>query len=171
MAPRETAFLIHSQGPDMKYLSACFLALACSGAIASALALSSDAGPEFGPGPQGDGGPGAGMHMPPPHGGPGMLRGVALSEAQEQKAFAIRHAAEALMFEQMRILRKAHDTLRDAGASPQFDEAKAASAAAAAGRASAAIALSRARVESQLLALLTPEQRSQLARPEPRSPR
>ena len=139
-------------------------ALAFAGAMASIPALGADGGAMQAPhgphGPHGepDRGPGLERGMPP---------GVVLDDAQEQKAFAIRHAAEPLMFEQMTALRKAHDTLRQLGESVQFDEAKAAAAASAIGNASAAMALSRARVASQMTALLTPEQRAQLAQRHP----
>lgn len=135
----------------MKLLPCYILALACSGAIAGTPA--GERGPHMGPG----------MGMPQP-------AGVALSEAQEKKAFAIRHAAEPFMFEQTTALRKAHDTLRQLADAPQFDEAKAGAAASAAGNASAALALSQARIDSQMRALLTPEQRAEAAQRRPRPP-
>ncbi len=149
----------------MKLRFSHFLALAFAGAMASVPALAFDGGGIDGPpGPHGDHGrgPGPGVAMPP---------GVHLNEAQERKAFAIRHAAEPLMFEQSMALRKAHDTLRALGESVQFDEAKAAAAASAMANASASMALSRARVASQMLALLTPEQRAEMAQQRPMPPR
>jgi len=150
----------------MKLFPCYLLAIACTGFIASTPALSAEGGPGPAHGPHDSREPGM-----PPHGGPGMLHGVHLSEAQEQKAFAISHAAEPLMFEQSAALRKAHEQLRELGAAPRFDEARAAAAASAAGNASAAMALSRARVASQLVALLTPEQRAQLDQRRPAPPR
>ncbi|MES2018485.1 MAG: periplasmic heavy metal sensor [Pseudomonadota bacterium] len=133
----------------MKLRQSCIAALAFAGVMASAAAQLP--GPP--PGPPGE------------HGrGPGMV----LSEAQEQKAFAIRHAAEPARFEQEMALRKAHDALRQMADSGQFDEAKAGAAAIEIGNASAALALGRARVESQIAALLTPEQRAQAAQHHPR---
>jgi protein CpxP len=150
----------------MKILPCYLLALACTALIITTPAMSAEAGMDA-PGQQ-DGrgrGPGPGMDGPgmPMHGGHGRFHNLGLSEAQEQKAFAIHHAAEPLMFEQSIALRKAHETLRALGESPQFDEAKAAAAASAAANASAAMALSHARVASQMMALLTPEQRAKLA--------
>jgi protein CpxP len=108
---------------------------------------------------------------PPPHGPMGEFGhgpGPELNEAQQQKAFAIRHAAAPQIFEQHTALRKAHDALREMADSGQFDEAKAAAAAAAIGKASAALALAHARVDAQIAALLTPEQRAQGQRHHPR---
>ena len=89
------------------------------------------------------------------------LRDVALTEAQEDKLFAIGHALAPQQREQEREARKAHEALRALADSGQFDEARAASLAQAEGNAVAALALLRARADAQVLAVLTPEQRKQ----------
>lgn len=148
-------------------------------------------GPAHGRGPHGDRGPedgaqhgfggsrpGApGLDGPTPDGpiphamrphGPGgfglfgRLHRLQLSEAQEDKLFALTHAAAPRQRNQEKAERKAHEALLALGASPQFDEARANAAARALGQAIAEGALLRARLESQVLALLTPEQREQL---------
>ena len=142
-------------------------------------------GPGDGPrhhgfGPSGPGAPGPEMPfdgMPfdgPPfdgapfHGAPfgpgplGHLRHLDLSEAQQDKLFAIMHAAAPQQRAQMKAERKAHEALRALGGSPRFDEARANAAARDLGQAIAAGAVLRARIESQVLALLTPAQREQM---------
>ena len=99
-------------------------------------------------------------------GGHGMrfLRGLHLTEAQQDKVFAIMHAAEPQQREQMKIVRKSHEALKALAGSGQFDESKAAALAQSGGQAMAAVALLHARTEAQVMALLTPEQRQQAAR-------
>ena len=106
-----------------------------------------------------------------PHGGPGLpfLHGVELTEAQQDKVFAITYAAEPALREQGKAARAAHEALRALAGSPQYDDKKASALAQAIGQSAAAAALQQARIESQVLALLTPEQRKQLA--EARAPR
>ncbi len=106
------------------------------------------------------------------HGGHGLpfLRGVTLTEAQRDRVFAITHAAEPQQREQMKSAHKAHEALDAMAASGQFDEGKAAALAQTAGQAMAAMALSHARIEAQVMALLTPEQRQQAASEHARRP-
>lgn len=92
-----------------------------------------------------------------------MLRGVELTEAQEDKLFAIVHALEPQRRQHERDARKAHEALRTLADSGQFDESKAAALAQAEGRAVSALALQRARADAQILAILTAEQRKQQA--------
>lgn len=136
-----------------------------------------DGGPRGGQlppgGPMGHGGPmqGGPMHGGPmeggpmQHGGPGLpfLHGVELSEAQQDKVFAITYAAEPSMREQGKAARAAHEALRALAGSAQYDDKKASALAQTIGQSAAAAALQQARIESQVLALLTPEQRKQLA--------
>ena len=107
-----------------------------------------DHGPDREDGP--DRGPGAGMH---PH-------GVKLTEAQQDKLFALHHAAEPARREREKAIRRAHDGLRDMDESGKFDDAKAAALAQTLGQAFAAEELDRAREHAQFLSLLTPEQRA-----------
>jgi periplasmic protein CpxP/Spy len=104
-----------------------------------------------------------------PFGGPGMggeppfLRGLELSEAQQDKVFAILHAQEPYLRDQGKAAGKAHAGLRELAHAAQYDDAKAAALAQAGAQAMANIALQHVRTEQKLLALLTPEQRKQLA--------
>ena len=102
---------------------------------------------------------------PPPRDarGPGMHHhGVALTEAQQDKLFALHHAALPARREREKAMRRAHDALRDMGESGTFDEARAAALARTLGQAIAAEELDHAREQAQFLALLTPEQRAQM---------
>jgi protein CpxP len=122
-----------------------------------------DHGPDAGPGPGERRGPGG--HAPR-HGmgGPGLpfLRGLDLSEAQEDRLFAILHAQAPQLREQDKIEDKAHEALRamlDAG---DYNEARAAAHTKALGQAIAARELLRVRTAGQVMALLTPEQRARI---------
>lgn len=145
----------------MKLLPKTILALAFGGLVLGASAQPADGGGMGPPGaPHGERGaaPGIDVGVPP---------GVVLSEAQQQKAFALRHAAAPELFEQMTALRRAQETLRQLAESSQFDDAKAAAAAGALGKATAALALAHARMAAQMQALLTPEQRAKAAEHHP----
>lgn len=141
----------------MKLLPCAVLALSCIGVAASSPAFSGEhALPDE-----------MGMRIGPMAGhGPGRQHGsgpeLQLSDAQEQKAFALRHAAEPARFEQMAALRTSHEALRALVESGRFDETRAAALSQAIGKASAALALAQARSDAQFLALLTPEQRARL---------
>ena len=100
-----------------------------------------------------DRGPGRGpMH---PH-------GLKLTDAQQDKLFALHHAAEPAQRERDKAIRRAHDGLRELAESSRFDDAKAAALAQTLGQAIAAEELDHAREQAQFLALLTPEQRATL---------
>lgn len=116
-------------------------------------------GPErFGFGGHGPGAPGPDMPF-----GPMMpLHGLKLTEAQQDKVFAILYAQAPQHREHDKAIRKAHEALRDLGHADKFDDAKAGAAARDLGQAVAADALLRAHTEAQVLAVLTPEQREQL---------
>ena len=121
--------------------------------------------------------PGQG-NMPPPgppmgaHGphqrGPGVAHGVDLTDAQDDKVFAILHAQEPKRREYTRTLHDSQEALRTLGGAEQFDDAKAASLAQAAGSALAALTLLDARTDAQVRAVLTPEQRKQSLENRPR---
>jgi periplasmic protein CpxP/Spy len=126
-----------------------------------------DGGHERGPGGHGFGGFGFGGHGPGVPGpdmpfGPMPLHGLKLSEAQDDKLFAIMHAQAPQRRENDKAIRKAHEALRELGRADKFDDAKAAALARDLGQAVAAEALLQARTEAQVLAVLTPEQREQL---------
>jgi Spy/CpxP family protein refolding chaperone len=94
-------------------------------------------------------------HMP-------SFRHLQLSEAQQDKLFAIHHAAAPQHRQQVKAVRHAHEALRALADAPRFDEARANAAARELGQAIAAEALLRTRVHAQMLAVLSPEQREQL---------
>ena len=98
----------------------------------------------------------------PAEGLPPFLRGVELSEAQQDKVFAATYAQAPLLREQQKIASRAHQQLRELGASNNYDDAKAVALANGAAQAMAKISLQHARLEQQLLAVLTPEQRQQV---------
>jgi Spy/CpxP family protein refolding chaperone len=134
-----------------------------------AAASPGDDGPRHGFGARGPGAPGP--DAPPFHSVLHALHRLDLSEAQQDKLFAITHAAAPRQREQEKAERKAHEALLALGASASFDEARAGAAARDLGQAIANGALLRARIESQVLALLTPEQREQLRAHRPPGPR
>lgn len=103
-------------------------------------------------------GPGFG----PPPGGLPFLRGLDLSEAQQDQVFAILHAEVPRRRELDKAERRAHDALRALAGKAPLDEAKAAAAAQALGQAVADLELLRLRTGAQVLAVLTPQQRAQL---------
>lgn len=94
---------------------------------------------------------------------PPFMRGVHLSEEQQDKVFALTHAAAPGLREQSKAARKAHDALREFGRSAQFDARTAASLAQAQASADSQMALTRIRLEHDLYLVLTPEQRARLA--------
>lgn len=120
-------------------------------------------GPDHGHPPMGD--MGAGPRAP-------FLHGVDLTEAQQDKVFAILHAQAPYLREQGKIAAKAHEALRAMGRAEQYDDAKAAALAKEAATAMANIALQHVRTEQKLLAVLSPEQRKKLTErtvpPQPR---
>ena len=99
---------------------------------------------------------------------PPLLHGVELSEAQQDKVFAILHAEAPYLREQGKAAAKAGEALRAMGRADQYDDAKAGALAKEAATAMANIALQRVRTEQKWLAILTPEQLKKLAeRPMP----
>jgi len=119
----------------------------------------SDAGGSgFGRGP----GPHPGPHM----GGPGLpfLRGIALSEAQEDRLFAILHAQAPQLREQEKAERKALEALDAMRESGRVDDAGAAAHARALGQAIAAQKLLHVRTAAQVMALLNPQQKQAIER-------
>jgi Spy/CpxP family protein refolding chaperone len=97
----------------------------------------------------------------PPPGLPPFLHGIELNEAQQDKVFAATYAQAPELREQEKIAFKAHAQLRELAASSAYDDAKADALANTAAQAMAKISLLQARLEQQLLAVLTPEQRQQ----------
>jgi Spy/CpxP family protein refolding chaperone len=95
-----------------------------------------------------------------PH--PAFLDDLNLTEQQEDKAFAILHAAAPALREQAKAASKAHEELRELGTSAQYDDARAKALTDAAGKADSELALLYIRAEHEIYSILTPEQRAQL---------
>jgi Spy/CpxP family protein refolding chaperone len=114
-----------------------------------------EGGPEHGPG---FGGRGHGFG----HGFGHLAAALHLSEAQQDKLFAIEHEAAPQRRQQRKAVRRAHQAMRAVVMAERFDEARAGAAARELGQAIAAEALFEARVHAQAMAVLTPEQREQL---------
>lgn len=94
---------------------------------------------------------------------PPFLRGLKLSEEQQDKVFAILHEQAPKMREQAKTARQAHTELRDLALAEQYDEARARALADSGAKAMAEMALMRMRTERQIVALLTPEQRQAMS--------
>ncbi|QJE02565.1 Spy/CpxP family protein refolding chaperone [Massilia forsythiae] len=130
-----------------------------------------DGGPDEGFGGHGPGAPGP--DMPFGHGGPSGMHGLhrlQLSEAQQDKLFAVMHAAAPQRREQDKAERKAREALREMGQSGSFDETRASNLARNLGQAIAAGIVLQARTHAQVLAVLTAEQREQLRKERPPGP-
>ncbi|QDG70319.1 Spy/CpxP family protein refolding chaperone [Janthinobacterium tructae] len=166
----------------MKHLSITVSLLLLSACSMPLLALAQQESAPDGPLARAMSGPPPGFghgpgHVPIP-GAPGLppfLHGIELSEAQQDKVFAATYAQAPLLREQEKIAFKAHAQLRELAASSTYDDAKAGALANTAAQAMATISLQQARLEQQLLAVLTPEQRKQAqqrrdSRPGPRRP-
>jgi periplasmic protein CpxP/Spy len=111
------------------------------------------------PGPPGMPGPmGFGEDRPPPY-----LTGIDLTEEQQDKVFAILHAAAPELREHMKAARKAHEALHDLGQSAAFDSGKAAALAQTEASAESQLALLRTHTDHEIFMVLTPEQRTHLA--------
>lgn len=111
--------------------------------------------------PGGPGGPGGpGMHHGPR--GDHLLHGIELTDAQKDKVFALRHAAAPELREAMKASMTARKELRELANGTNFDEARAQQIANAGAAAQAKAAVLRAKTEHDILAVLTPEQRTTL---------
>jgi periplasmic protein CpxP/Spy len=106
-------------------------------------------------------------HKHRPHAGargfgqPHFLHGIALTSEQEDKLFAIHHAEVPKLREQMKQRQQLNQALRDLSQATPFDETKANAIASKLATLEKESALNRARTESQVLAVLMPEQREQ----------
>ena len=97
------------------------------------------------------------QHLPP------YLMDLTLTEDQQDKVFAILHAAEPALREQEKAVRKARDGLRDLGRSAQFDAGSAATLAQALGKAESQLTLLRVRADHDVFAVLTAEQKTEIS--------
>jgi len=162
----------------MKHLSIAVSLLLLSACSMPLLALAQQESAPDGPLARAMPGPPPGPGHGPGSGAPGLppfLHGIELSEAQQDKVFAATYAQAPLLREQEKIAFKAHAQLRELAGSSAYDDAQASALANTAAQAMAKISLLHARLEQQLLAVLTPEQRKQAqqrgdSRPGPRRP-
>ncbi|MGB3276004.1 MAG: Spy/CpxP family protein refolding chaperone [Castellaniella sp.] len=97
------------------------------------------------------------------HGGDRGMRALDLSQDQKDQIFKIRHDQEQAFYDGQKAVRAARQSLRDVSRADTFDEAKARQAADALGQAQSQMALLRVQTQSQIRAVLTPEQRQKLA--------
>lgn len=97
-----------------------------------------------------------------PMNAPVFLHGVDLTEAQRDKLFELKHAQEPILREKAKVASKVQMELRHLVHMAGFDGARARSLADAHGMAMADIAMMHAQFESQVLAMLTPEQRKRI---------
>jgi periplasmic protein CpxP/Spy len=99
---------------------------------------------------------------PPPFLMDAFLMDVKLSEEQQDKVFAIMHAAAPALREQSKAAHKARDALHELSRSAQFNEGAAATLAQTQGTAESQLALLHTRLEHEVYSLLTPEQQTQV---------
>jgi Spy/CpxP family protein refolding chaperone len=145
-------------------------------AIALALPLSAAAfGGARGPMHEGCGFGGEAGFAHPGMGGEGgmhrYLHRLNLTEAQRDRVFDIMHAQAPTLRNNMKALRQAHTDLRALTLAPDFSEARAKELADAAAAAMGEMALNRAKAARQMIEVLTPEQRQQLAEMKAEDPR
>ena len=122
--------------------------------------------------PEHDGPPFGQMHErdgePGPFGTPPFMRGLGLSEAQNERVFTILHGQAPRRRALDTAERKANDALRAVALAPELDQARASSAAQALGQAIADQELLRLQTRALLKAVLTPQQRALLDAPRAR---
>lgn len=130
-----------------------------------------DARDDEGDGPRGPGRPGP---HGPAFGMPGdvpFLRGVDLTEAQQDRIFTILHGQVPYLREQHKAREKAERALFGLHGAAKYDDAAAVKLAQAAAQAMANITLQHLRTEQKVLAVLTAEQRKQVEEAKARPPR
>lgn len=101
---------------------------------------------------------------------PPELQQLDLSEAQQDKIFALGHEQMPLLREQLKVADKAQDALHQLTLVQPFDVAKAQSAAQTQADAMAKVTVMHAEMEASVRSLLTPEQLQQLGHTRPRPP-
>ena len=126
--------------------------LACASLLAGTILVSALASAD-GPGRHGAHGPMDAMQ----------LHGLDLSDVQRDKVFAIMHEQAPKLHEQMGRMHKAQAALREMAQSGKLDEVKAGALSQEIGSSASAMALLHARADVQVAAVLTAEQRKQLA--------
>ena len=133
--------------------------------LSAPVALADAMPPADGP----DGPPFGQMHEhvgePGPFGTPPFLRGLGLSDEQNDRVFTILHSQAPKRRALENAERKADDALRDLARAPELDQARASGAAQALGQAIADQELLRLQTRALLKAVLTPQQRGLLDAP------
>lgn len=94
---------------------------------------------------------------------PPFLMELNLTDDQQDKVFAIMHASAPAIRDQFKAVRKAREALHDLGRAVQFDSGSAGLLAQALGKAESQLALLQARNDHDIFAVLTDEQRKDLA--------
>jgi Spy/CpxP family protein refolding chaperone len=140
------------------------LAAALAATIAGlAVAVPASARPHGGFGHHGAEGPGfEGRGGPRGELGGRMMRELDLSEAQRDKMFKVRHAAQPAMHEKMNALRKNRTALREAATAKDYDAGRVRSLADEGAKLQADLTVMRIETGQKSLAVLTPEQRTKL---------
>jgi len=153
----------------MKAPSRYVVALLAASGIALALPLAVQARPMMdGPGCHGHtsmdrGGRGGEFGMFGGRHGPAYLRGLNLTEEQQDKIFNLMHAQAPAVRAKVKELRDARSNLEALTRAPSYDEAKVRALTDKAAATMAELARLHARSEHQIYQLLTPEQRQELA--------
>lgn len=111
-------------------------------------------GPQFGRADEAN--PEIGLPPPP------WMRGLHLSEAQEDKIFTITYEQLPALREQMKTLRRVHSELRDLPFADKFDASRAKALTDQLAHATAALELAHTTAQSKIWAVLTPEQRKEV---------
>lgn len=104
-------------------------------------------------------GAGYGMHGDRAMGG-AFLRGLDLTDEQRDRIFAIRHAAEPAMRDQMKVLRGARSEFSGLALSSEYDESKVKELADRNAQAMSTMAQLRVRTMNEIYRVLTPEQQA-----------
>lgn len=98
---------------------------------------------------------------------PRHLRGLNLTEAQQDKVFEIMHAQAPGMRDKGKALHKAQDALRQLTATADYSDGKAKALADEIGKLTFEMTLARSKSDRQIYEILTPEQRTQWASMKP----
>jgi len=94
---------------------------------------------------------------------PPYLMELNITEDQQDKIFAIMNGSAPAIRDQFKAVRKAREALHDLGRAAQFDSGNASTLAQALGKAESQLALLQARNDHDIFAVLTEEQRKELA--------
>lgn len=130
--------------------------------------LSVQASPGANAAPKPPGAPPSAQSLPPQM--PPFLSGLSLSDAQQDKVFLIHHQQAPMLHARRKAARNAREALRELGSAVNFDLDRARELARHLAEAEAEITLLNAQAMHQIMAVLSPEQRQQLAAIKHREP-